>query len=295
MRKRWTRKAKNKRNKQIIMCSLIGLMFLMVCGYSAFSTSLSLKAKGNIKEKKAADQLLDNVVDSGDGLYKDEYEEGRYFFKGANPNNYITFNDEKAGWRIISVEKDGTIKIMRNSSIGNMAFDAGDSNVWETSDVKKYLNDTYFKTLMVNNDKMVSHAWSIGTITYSQQSNLSQQIIEENSIYSESTNIGLITVSEYIRANSNIELCGNISLNNKNGANCLTTNWMYNIIPSWGFLWTISPSTSGSFYVFYVRYSSIIDNDRAYASIGVSPAFYLTSDIVLTGSGTEEDPYVITN
>ena len=124
---------------------------------------------------------------------------------------------------------------------------------------------------------------------------MSQQIIEENSIYSESTNIGLITVSEYIRANSNIELCGNISLNNKNGANCLTTNWMYNIIPSWGFLWTISPSTSGSFYVFYVRYSSIIDNDRAYASIGVSPAFYLTSDIVLTGSGTEEDPYVITN
>ena len=78
MRKRWTRKAKNKRNKQIIMCSLIGLMFLMVCGYAAFSTSLSLKAKGNIKEKKAADQLLDNVVDSGDGLYKDEYEEGRY-------------------------------------------------------------------------------------------------------------------------------------------------------------------------------------------------------------------------
>ena len=34
------------------------------------------------------------VVTTGDGLYKDEYEEGKYTYKGANPNNYITFNNE---------------------------------------------------------------------------------------------------------------------------------------------------------------------------------------------------------
>ena len=59
------------------------------------------------------------VVDEGDGLYEDEYEDGRYFYKGGNPNNYVTFNGEKAGWRIVSIEPDGTIKIMRINSIGD--------------------------------------------------------------------------------------------------------------------------------------------------------------------------------
>ena len=37
--------------------------------------------------------------------------------KGANPNNYVTFNNETAGWRIISINSDGTIKIMRDEDI----------------------------------------------------------------------------------------------------------------------------------------------------------------------------------
>lgn len=50
--------------------------------------------------------------DGGDGLYEDEYTSGRYVYRGANPNNYIKFNDEL--WRIISYESDGKIKILRN-------------------------------------------------------------------------------------------------------------------------------------------------------------------------------------
>ena len=42
------------------------------------------------------------AVTEGDGLYKDEYEEGKYTYKGVNPNNYITFNNEM--WRIISID-----------------------------------------------------------------------------------------------------------------------------------------------------------------------------------------------
>ena len=39
-----------------------------------------------------------------DGLYRDEYEEGRCFYKGTDPNNYITFNNE--AW-----SKGGIIKL----------------------------------------------------------------------------------------------------------------------------------------------------------------------------------------
>ena len=60
---------------------------------------------------KAGDQIIEDQP-----LEKDPYE-CRYFFTGANPNNYVTFNGETAGWRIISVGCDGTIKIMKTANI----------------------------------------------------------------------------------------------------------------------------------------------------------------------------------
>ena len=62
------------------------------------------------------------IVESGDGLYEDTYESGRYVYKGANPNNYITFNNET--WRIVAKEADGTYKIVRNELLSEyMPFD----------------------------------------------------------------------------------------------------------------------------------------------------------------------------
>ena len=233
------------------------------------------------------------AVTEGDGLYKDEYEEGKYTYKGANPNNYITFNNEM--WRIISIDSNGLIKIMRNESIGNKAFDSGNSNDWETSDIKTYLNDTYLPTITVNQDKIVSHTWSIGGVTYN--TDLADQINDENGTQSQSVSVGMITASEYLRANNNTEQCGNMNINNTNSTTCFTTNWMYNILPSESYLWTISPSASLSGSVFYVSgYVSAagsLNSNVAYFSFYVSPVLYLGSDITLTGDGSEGNPYVI--
>ena len=93
------------------------------------------------KPASAGDTILDNtdIVTSGDGLYKDEYED-RYFYKGANPNNYINFNNSL--WRIISVENDGTIKIMKNENIGEMAWDTSVGVYWGTASLNVYLNNS---------------------------------------------------------------------------------------------------------------------------------------------------------
>lgn len=66
--------------------------------------------------EKAADQLKKEAVTSGDGLYADPAVQGRYVFKGVNPNNYITIGDDV--YRIISVESDGSLKVMSTVSIG---------------------------------------------------------------------------------------------------------------------------------------------------------------------------------
>ena len=78
------------------MFSTICLLVVMGVGYAAFQTNLTLKAKGNIKCSGtiAKDLLLKEVINSGDGLYQDEYEPNRYLYKGASPKNYITFNNE---------------------------------------------------------------------------------------------------------------------------------------------------------------------------------------------------------
>lgn len=197
-------------------------------------------------------------------------------------------------WRIISVDSNGLIKIMRNESIENRTFDSGNSNAWETSDIKTYLNDTYLPTITVNQDKIISHTWSIGAVTFG-NSDLAGQIAVENGTQSQSASVGMITASEYLRANT--EQCGNMSINNTNRTTCKETNWMYTIVPSGGYLWTISPLAGSSYSVFLVcgraSFAGFVNSSIASNSIGVSPALYLNSDITLTGKGTESNPYTI--
>ena len=117
------RRRKNKKQRKIIIISVCSLLLIMTVGYAAMQTNLEIKAKGNVLKKYI--DITDNVVNSGDGLYIDTYEEGRYVYKGANPNNYITFNNEL--WRIIAKEADGTYKIIRNEVLSNQAWHTASS------------------------------------------------------------------------------------------------------------------------------------------------------------------------
>lgn len=121
MRYRRIRKRRVKQKKILIIGSLSLLLFLCA-GYAAFSTNLSITAKGNIVNLNAAEQLRKKVVSSGEGLYVDVYDNSRYVYKGMNPDNYILFNDEL--WRIVSIENDDTLKIILNSNIGYRQFDS---------------------------------------------------------------------------------------------------------------------------------------------------------------------------
>ena len=233
------------------------------------------------------DDLKALAVTEGDGLYADEYESGRYIYKGANPNNYITFNNET--WRILSIEADGRIKIVRDELLSNRAFDSTNSNQWDRpSDIKTYLNGEYLESITVNKEKIVPSTWSIGAVNY-ENNDLAGQIAAENGTQSQESSVGLITVSEYLRANPNKELCGNLSLNNDNYSTCTTTNWLFKGTA----YWTISPYSGNSNVVFGVGDSGYSAGGLAANPTAVPPALYLSSDINLSGSGTAGDPYTI--
>ncbi len=237
------------------------------------------------------DDLKALAVTEGDGLYADEYESGRYIYKGVNPNNYITFNNET--WRILSIDSSGRIKIVRNELLPDRAFDTTGgtygSNNWDRpSDIKTYLNGEYLESITVNKEKIVPSTWSIGTVTYD-NNDLAGQIANENGTQSQSANVGLITVSEYLRANTNKEECGNFSLNNDNYSTCKTTNWLFKET----IYWTISPDSSNSYYVFHVFNTGYLNGNYSEITNAVLPAITLSSDISLSGSGTVGDPYKI--
>ena len=269
-------------------------------------------------------------VTSGDGIYKDEYESGRCVYRGENPNNYIRFNNEL--WRIISKEADGAYKIVRNEVLPeDMPFDndnfrdkesngAGGTycanssygcNAWAAtanmvgspaeftngnysgtvlldSSLNTYLNGEYLNSITVNKDKIVNHDYGIGSVTYN-NNDLQGQIASENN-YKWNGSIGLISVSDYLKANSDMEKCGTHSKNNIKYTTCRNTNWMYISGTMW---WTLSPSADYSYHVWRVNAVGFLNSNDARYSLGVRPAVYLTSNLSLSGSGTQSNPFTI--
>ena len=237
--------------------------------------------------KTGGAEILEEVpiVTSGDGLYKDEYED-RYFYKGANPNNYITFNNET--WRIISIENDDTIKVMRNESIGDIEWDSSITNNWAyPASLNTYLNGTYYNGLNATiQSQIVSKDWSIGSVTQ-RNNDLADQINDENSV-KWNGKVALATASEYIRSNSNKSNCGTYYESNHNYNSCKSTTWMQNRT-NW---WILSPTNGIASVMFFD--GSFGDSNAFYLSNAVRPAVYLSSKVKITdGTGTSTDPYQI--
>ena len=114
-----------------------------------------------------ADKIKENIVTRGNGVYevshrdavieaplseieKNNLKQIEYRYAGANPNNYVRFNNEL--WRIIGVvntPEGSRVKLVRNESIGNYSWDSSDASVnggygvneWSQADIKTLLNE----------------------------------------------------------------------------------------------------------------------------------------------------------
>ncbi len=320
------REKKNKRKVTITITSFVCLLILMTVGYAAFSTNITITAKGNIVEDDSVD-ITANVVTSGDGLYEDSYETTctRYVYRGSDPDNYIEFNGEV--WRIISKECDGTYKILRNSVLYEMEYDEygyrdalssgnggtycafstssyGGCNVWAAtesfssgnysgtvdldSSLNKHLNGEYSDSLSPTAQSyIVSHSFNIGAVSVG--ATFTENLTEEKA-YKWNGYVGLISVTDYLNANSNQATCSSIANNEANYQTCGSTNWMYIDSTGW---WTLSPTVNNTYEVFFVDESGTINSTNVIDPYGVRPVVHLSSSITLTGEGTSSDPYTI--
>ncbi len=289
MKKRLTRREKRRRNKKILITSTLCLLLCLCVGYAAFSTQLSLKAKGNIKERNAAKQLIEKVVTSGDGLYQDNYEENRYVYKGLNPSNYLLFNGNL--WRIVSVEPSDNLKIVKNTDIGclptSKSFLA----------YEKYMDTLtkYYDSLSEEAKQIiVNYEYKYGSINLTD--NLNQVLTGEKSNLI-SNNIGLLNVSDLLLSISS-QNCNISDL--KTNESC-HNSYLFNLVKSseqFGYekLFLDIENNTNNPIVLGLNSKTltvILESGSPQSSVTLSPVLYLKSDITLTKEGTKENPYQI--
>ena len=255
--------------------------------------------------------------------------ENGYRYEGKNPNNYIWFNNEL--WRIIGVFDENShgqigenlVKIIRNESIGGLAWDSGNVNDWSAASLKALLNENYYNAtdgtdsgncygystnLQTNCDytiiginsayrPMVKNVtWYLGG--YSSDSATADDFygyergttVYEGNSTSTTGYIGLMYVSDYGYSALASSCARTINLGSYNNSKCAGESWLY----GQGAGRPITPRSSYTDYVFIFSDGGNLSYSGAKYGYAARPVLYLDSSVyVVDGSGSISDPYII--
>ena len=253
---------------------------------------------------------------------------------GANPNNYVYFNCNDYSnqsdstcekWRIIGVFKNMTkedgskedlVKIIRDGSLGNIAWDSS-VNDWSKASLQTTLNGDYYNgtyaTGAFKNDStrnaIESVVWNLGgTANYQSSSNglASHWYGYERgtTVYSGrpttwTGKIALMYPSDYGYATAggtttNRESCLAGDLYNWDGSgvsDCKNNDYLFK---SAYIQWTLAPLSSNFNRAFRVNSAgSVYGGNYVSSAYAVRPAAYLKSSISLSsvGDGSSTSPY----
>ena len=274
---------------------------------------IATEAISNIYTEASKSQVSNNSIEynyaTEVGMMEDIGGNIRYY--GADPNNYVTFNNEL--WRIIGVFKDiddgtGTkearIKIARSESIGNYAWDSNNVNEWPTATLNTYLNGTYLTSLTSEAQDMIGDAlWNLGGSSTQQGLYADDYYTLERgtTVYSgRSTTwtgkIALMYPSDYMYA-GDLSKCSSDGFKwDGDRTNCRDTSWLRNTSTA---QWTITPNASDSLSVFGVGSAGFVDNigvnsNSVFNAIASRPVLFLKSNVQITGGdGSQSNPFTL--
>ena len=255
--------------------------------------------------------------------------ENGYRYEGKDPNNYIWFNNEL--WRIIGVFDSAShgqsgqnlVKIIRNESIGGLAWHKSNTNDWTAASLMNLLNGEYlnsengtggeycygYSTTTPGNCNytesgindiyrpMIENVtWYLGGhSTYNATAEAFYGYERGTTVYSGRPTtatgyIGLMYPSDYGYSVLSSSCARTTNLGSYNNATCAGQSWMY----GQGYEWTITPHSSNSSNVFRVYFSGYLSNRSANYGYAARPVLYLDSSVyVIDGTGTQSDPYII--
>ena len=256
--------------------------------------------------------------------------ENGYRYEGKDPNNYIWFNNEL--WRIIGVFDEDShgqsgqnlVKIIKNDSLGGLAWDKNDENDWTQASLMNLLNRAYYNAEDgTGGEYCYGHSTSVpGNCDYRESgiNDTYRPMIKEVTWYlgGSSTNttcsafydyersstvysgrpiswsgyIGLMYPSDYGYSVLASSCARSTNFVDYDSSTCAGQSWLYRE----GDEWTITPHSMYSNRVFNLRsdgsWNATYEGTH-YGSL-VRPVLYLdTSVYVIDGNGSESAPYII--
>lgn len=244
---------------QIIFCSL-SVIFILGCMYYYGSRMIKYYKIYNPKtEDGEVIELLGNsittnssLVTSGEGLYR---VSGQYIYKGENVDNYVLFGNNL--WRITRVNSDGSLELV--SEYINALNWNKEITTYSDSDIRKYLNDVFLKTL--DKDMLIETSYCADIISDINSVTCKESIREDY--------VRLLGITEFL----------NSQVDGKTFINTTSDNiWLYN--SSEEEVWHISGSNVSS-----------SKSDNGYLIKAVVTV--KNSVTLLKGKGTKEEPYII--
>ena len=248
--------------------------------------------------------------------------ENGYRYEGTDPNNYIQMekiDGTTEMWRIIGLFPDGANgeDIIRVRKVGyeKAAYDSTNkTNHWPKTTLYTTLSSTYSLTNYKNtvNYKMyLGGASSVPGYTSQDLYDMERMLNSKGTAgktsqdsYSSTTtftgSVGLMYPSDYGYAVLASDCARNIQpYNYDRTSSCYINNWLFQGSSTWQ--WAISPNSSYANSAFHVLSSGLVFynygggnfNHMISFSGSYSPVMALKSDVYVTGSGTQSDPYVM--
>ena len=190
----------------------------------------------------------------------------KYYFRG-NPNNYLTF----AGldFRILSTNSDGSINIVLNDVISGSTY----------ANIKNTLNSWYDSNISLE-EKYVKTTQTYCEDTYDASGNFLAKIrVDNNNPSGECANnsftkVGIVTADDLMYAGA-VKDTANTSFYLSSGSSYYTSS--YN-----------APSS-----IYAYTSSNALGSQNITGVVGLKPVITLSSDTLLEGLGTEEQPFYI--
>lgn len=223
-------------------------------GSASKSKEVSVNTLSNaiINNSKKKDVLLAN-----DGIYK-----------GSNPDNYLKINDTL--WRIISNNKDGSIKIISANESAKITWDESGTTDFNNSTVNTYLNETFYT--------------SLNSIDEFKTSNFCLTYENGKCIDKENIAVGLLTTNDYLNASNNIKCI------NGTEQECINGNYLSDFSESKGPEYTINATRTNV----YAIENGLITTKNSTEALNVRPVLTLREDAkIIGGTGSKENPYLI--
>ena len=241
--------------------------------------------------------------------------ENGYRYEGSDPNNYIQMektDGTKETWRIIGLFPDGENgeNIIRVRKVGyeSKPYDSNYTNHWPNTTLYTYLKDTYdianYKNT-VNYKMYLGGASDVSSYTSQDLYDMERMLNSKGTAGASSSarynsettftgSVGLMYPSDYGYAVLASDCARIIEPNRYADVEaCKSNNWLYQVSYTWE--WLISPNSSDIITAFLVETTGYVRsrNYMVTTSGSFSPVMALKSDVVVTGSGTNSDPYVM--